>query len=901
MMQDKEAVTPLIQTKLHRPPLPRDLVARPRLTDLLDCQIQRPLTLVSAPAGYGKSTLISSWAEALDCPVAWISLDDHDSDLASFIGYFLGALQTIYPPLGAETRALIQGTELPPLVVIARTLINELNRIETDFVVVLDDYQCIRSTSVHDLIESLLSHPPQHLHLVLGTRIDPPISMNVLRARSQVTEIRLQDLRFTQVEAAILLEKLMGAPVEAATVAELEAHSEGWVTGLRLAALALRHRLGRDHIQDEISLNNRYVSEYLVAEILSQQSEQLAEQMLKIAILDRFCAGLCQAVCSTAAGKKEHEAASFIRWLETSNLFVIPLDDQGVWFRYHHLFQAFLQNELERRFSRDEIGILHCQASGWYAQNDLLEEAVKHALAAKDLDLAARLVNNQRIDLLFRQKWPRIKNLLKLFPRDFLEQRASLLNLEALMFGHSFNFAALLPALKRAEDLTAISDQEISDPHNRELESEQAFLWGFLNYWSANGARSLEKLNQAVELAPPGHTFIHTHALEYQIWATQMMGLYLEALELAGEANEKIAAYGPVYQVRIMFSLMVAHLCEGNLQDAEQVAQLTLKLTQENELYESLGWTLQALGYIYYQWNDLRNAHQYFAQIPKYRYRTGNQTQVLGSCGLARTLQALGETEQARQVSQASVAWAQEVGDVRMLVDARAWNDRLSILNGQFPKTLSWAASLAEHYTSMIFIEVPQISLVTILIAQKTSDSMTEAKIRLTSLREFCTQTHNIWHLIEVIALEALLFDALGENQKALNKLEEAIQHARPAEYLRVFVDLGLPMQSLLGELRRNGIEPDYIDRILATFPATQTGTSRDTQVENLYDLLTQRETEILVLLTQRLTNREIAEQLVLSTGTVKQHLYNIYQKMNVKNRRQAIAAAKDYDIFSEA
>lgn len=223
------------------------------------------------------------------------------------------------------------------------------------------------------------------------------------------------------------MEKLIGAPVDAATVTKLETQSAGWVTGLRLAALAMRHRLGRDRIQGKTSLNNRYVSEYLVLEILSQQSEGLADQVLKIAVLDRFCAELCQAVCDSSSGKGVGTGEGFIRSLEAANLFVIPLDDEGVWFRYHHVFRAFFQNELEHRFSADEIAILHCRASDWFAQNDMLEEAVQNALASQSLDLAARLVEDQRIDLLPKQKWFRIQNLLKLFPREFLEQRASLL------------------------------------------------------------------------------------------------------------------------------------------------------------------------------------------------------------------------------------------------------------------------------------------------------------------------------------------------------------------------------------------------------------------------------------------------------------------------------------------
>lgn len=603
-MQDNEVGIPLIQTKLNRPPLPTDLVARPRLTDLLDCQPQRPLTLVSAPAGYGKSTLLSSWAEALDCPVAWVSLDEHDSDFTVFISYVLGALQTIYPTAGVDTWALIQRSELPPQATISRSLINELNQIAADFVLVLDDYHLIRSTSVHDFIEELLTHPPRHLHLVLGTRIDPPISLITLRARSQVTEIRLQDLRFTEAEAAVLLEKLIGGALDAATVTELETRSEGWVTGLRLAALAMRHRLGRDRIQGRISLNNRYVSEYLVSEILSQLSEQRAEQMLKTAVLDRFCARLCQAINTSASGKGDQEAESFVRWLETSNLFVIPLDDQGVWFRYHHLFQAFLQNELERRFNPDEIATLHRQASEWFAQSDFLEEAVQHALAAQNPDLAARLVEDRRIELLFRQQWYRLQRLLILFPRDFIARRASLLNLEALIFCYSYNFEALVPILKQVEDLLASPDQEMSDQLRRELESELAYMWGFVYlYWSADGARSLEKLNLAIEIAPKEHTLVRGYTLEHQIYANQMIGRYEEALELAERAKERTARYSQIYMVRIQFSLMVVQLLEGNLQKAEQAAKLVLNLAQESRLYESIGWSSLGLGW---PWSSFR-------------------------------------------------------------------------------------------------------------------------------------------------------------------------------------------------------------------------------------------------------------------------------------------------------
>lgn len=438
----------------------------------------------------------------------------------------------------------------------------------------------------------------------------------------------------------------------------------------------------------------------------------------------------------------------------------------------------------------------------------------------------------------------------------------------------------------------------MSDQLRKELESELAFMWGIvLFYWSADGVRCLEKLNLAIEIGPKEHTLVQGYALEHLIYANQMIGHYQEALELAERANEKIAMYGHIYMVRIQFSLMVVHLSEGNLQKAEQAAKLALKHAQEHRLPESICWLSQGLGYIYYQWNDLESARLYYTQALEYRYRTSVQAQALAFYGLARTLQALGEVTDAHEVSQSALEWAEEVGDARMLAEARALRARLALLNGQSADTHSWATVLGENYSPMIFIEAAHLSLAAVLIAQGTTDSLTEAENLLTSLHEFCVQTHNIWHLAEIIPLEALLFNERGEQQKALAKLEEAIKITRPGGYLRVFVDLGTPMHALLTELRQKEIEPGYLDRILKAFPSGQSAVSRDEQADHP-DPLTRREAEILELLAQRLSNREIAEQLVLSPGTVKQHLYNIYKKLHVNSRRQAVTEAENLGIL---
>ena len=271
-MLDKETTTPLMQTKLNRPPLPVDMVRRPRLTTWLEQHRSRPLTLVSAPAGYGKSTLISCWLEAVDCPSAWLSLDGHDNELGAFLAYFLAAIEIIFPNAVPETQAMLLASRLPTSTAIATTLLNELNQIERPYILVLDDYHLIEAKAIQDLLSEILTHPPRNLHLVLGTRIDPFLPLVTLRAKSQVTEIRIPDLRFNQAETQLLLVNMLDFPVDPAVVSEVDAQAEGWVTGLRLATLAMRHRIGRDYLPENLSLHNRYVTEYLVTEILAKQA-----------------------------------------------------------------------------------------------------------------------------------------------------------------------------------------------------------------------------------------------------------------------------------------------------------------------------------------------------------------------------------------------------------------------------------------------------------------------------------------------------------------------------------------------------------------------------------------------------------------------------------------------------
>ena len=373
---------PILRTKLHRPPAPRDYVHRPRLLEYLDQQRKQPLTLVSAPAGYGKSTLMSCWLGSCDSPSAWLSLDENDNDLRQFLSYFIAAVETIFPNAVSATMTLVDAPTLPPLSTLVGSLANELDAIEPDFILVLDDIHYLVEKSIHHFLNDLLRHPPRPMHLVLIGRRDPMLNIATLRARSQLAEVRLQDLRFTAAETATYLQQIMKKQIDEDLAAAWSKKTEGWVTGLRLAALSIQHRGDFKTIPPELQGGTQYVMEYLFSEVLSHQPPGIRNYLLKSSILDRFCAPLCDAIFSADAepGNAQNGARQFIAWLKKENLFLINLDAEDQWFRYHHLFKDLLKRQLRRHYSAGDIKILHAKASEWFEFEGLITESIKHAL-----------------------------------------------------------------------------------------------------------------------------------------------------------------------------------------------------------------------------------------------------------------------------------------------------------------------------------------------------------------------------------------------------------------------------------------------------------------------------------------------------------------------------------------
>ena len=624
---------PVIRTKLQRPHPAAGTIARPRLFALL--AEQHPLTLVVAPAGFGKTTLLSSWLETTTAPYGWLTLDEGDSDPAVFLTYLLAALQVPAPHAGKEILAMVDaGAPIPPNL-LARALINDLDGIEQPFVVVLDDYHLLQGEAVHAILRELLLHPPLALHLVLAARQEPPLPIAVLRARGLATEVRAEALRFTTGETAEFLRRALDVPVSDATAAALTARAEGWIAGLRLAANSLRGR------QDPAAASggdaaDRQITDYLAGELLQQQAPALQAFLVKTSILDRLCGPLCTAVLGTgedaAAGEN---APEHLRSLEENNLFLFALDVEARWYRYHPLFQRLLQHRLVQVLTPVEIAALHARASAWLAGAGYADEALTHAIAAGDMQAAVHLLAQQRHALMNREEWRTLYRWLCLFDRATIDQHPDLLLTEAWLMlvqrqgmgnkaafaaaavhsavGAPVSLGAVMAELLQKLDAALAREQaaaqtEAAEAALKRLGAETAVLRCAWLYFSAAPAAIVPLASDALALLPPTSQMARSHALFVLAAACQMRGELAKAYSICEDSPPPPLPDLAAYQAQMGVNLCLIQWIAADLPVLLRTARHTLSLANEPNLPEAQTWANYFIGGVYYHWNELDRA-----------------------------------------------------------------------------------------------------------------------------------------------------------------------------------------------------------------------------------------------------------------------------------------------------
>jgi len=886
---------PILRTKLHRPPVSVDLLCRSRLHELMSQGLEATLTLVTAPAGYGKSMLVSRWAESLEQPSAWLSLDETDSEIMEFLAYLVAAVRTVIPEACPKTQALLSATTQPPLTVLSRSLTNELDAIDTHFILALDDYHRIDASSdVHELMRFILKHPPRSLHIVIMTRYDPPLPLAALRGRGHVTDVRLQDLRFTTPEIAEFLDRISGLKVSAEALSNLQQQTEGWVTGLRLVSLGLRHLEDADAFLSKLYGGVLHTRQYLLQEVIAQLSPQMQGWLLKTSILERFCPELCDSVCSAddALRTSGLDGRQFLVELQQRNLFTVALDTRGEWFRYHHLFQELLKDQLKHREGPDEIAMLHSRASAWFETQGLIDEALKHALTTGDVEVAAQIIERNARSVLNEGKWFVLRMWLSQLPDQVVQERPELLLARACIHYCYHEPAAILPLMDRIDELLG------GDTEHHQLSGEVAVLRSFC--WALNGdsTRSLKVLEHALDRIAISDVRFRSIAELFFGMVGQMEG-QLERVTRA--LNGWLNVPSPLHPMRessLLITLMLLNYIAGDPGGVERYLKRTQEIAGAGELEEVLAWCDYMGGLSHLQRGEPEAAIPYLERAVDRRYVLHPRAAVDALGALTLVYQAHGQSQHAATMLQSLGEFVSYLGPSHV-VFADAYAARLGLMQGQPESALRWLEMAAPPGVEVMtyWLEIPCVTWCRALIAEGSATSLKEAVERLHEYAEMNKAHHNTCQTIDILVLLSLALEKQGHTEEALLILDEGQALAKPGRFIRPFVEPGSPVAELLRRLLKQLPENLFTREVLAAFAASEQTPA--TAIQQLPEPLTVREDEILELLVKRLRDKEIAEELFISSETVKYHLKNIYQKLGVHDRRQAVRKARELHLIA--
>jgi LuxR family transcriptional regulator, maltose regulon positive regulatory protein len=904
----------IVTTKVRVPRTPTELVPRPRLREALVRYEGRRLTLVSAPAGFGKTTLLSEWLEDRSgdgLPIAWLSLEEADNDPARFLAYLVSALRSaLGDGIGEGVLASLRLPEFPPVEAVVGVLINELADVRHEEVtIVLDDYHVIYSGPVHEATSFLLEHLPGNAHLVISGRADPPLPLAKLRARDQVTEIRAAELRFTIEEATAFLKGVMGLTLSAADVAALEEVTEGWIAALQLAALSMRDREDVSGFVETFSGSNRHVLDFLAEEVLERQPEGVREFLLKTSVLERMHATLCD----TLTGRNDGQ--QMLERLEHDNLFVIALDDERRWYRYHHLFADFLRSRLQRG-QPERMRELHRRAAEWYEQNGWTSEAVRHALAAQEHDRAADLVEQVARKMWNRGEVMTLLGWLEALPEETRRCRPQLLlqySAALLWVGRLDDVEPLVQEIERAVGVSEQGRDEDLQPSADET-VRQVLLGGVAatRSWHAylkgepHGAIALA--HRALELLPGTDLELRTFAA-YRLAEAYRTADDLEAATAAfAETAELGRAAGHNYLVlKAMSRQAELQMARGRLRSADHVLQRTLRFAVEQggDSLPATGEVHVIIGELLYEWNDLEAAARRLKEGIRLAERMGQfETLVDGYVALSRAEMAQDNTERALESAREANSLAQRSGAGEAIVEAAAWNARLHLTRNDSTAAvleLERIAGVPAVSVSMVR-ETEQIARARLTVARGEHE---EALRLLEELRQSAEAAGRTGKLIEILTLQALALWERSRRERALGTLTRALALGEPEGYVRTFVDEGAAMGDLLSatvEARQRG-HPDAAIRIPARYLAkllavlAQESAAPDVG-EQLSEPLSDRELEVLGLVAAGKSNGEIASSLFVSLSTVKTHINNLYRKLGARSRTQAIARARELDLI---
>ncbi len=887
---------PLLRTKLFIPPVRSERVARSGLIARLNQNRGKALILVSAPAGFGKTTLLAEWSAQAGWPVAWLSLGPEDNDPARFLRYVIAALDTA---LAGEqgspcitSRAMLRSIQPLPLQAILVSFINELANVPQPFSLVLDDYQFITSSAVDQALSFILERIPPQAHLVVASRADPSFPLHRLRAAERLLELRTEDLRFTVNETDAFMNAVMGLMLTPQDVAALNGRAEGWIVGLQMAALSMQRMPDRSAFIRGFSGSHRYILEYLLEEVLNRQPQDLQAFLLQTSILDRLCAPLCDALL----GEGCHSQAA-LETLERSNLFLAPLDQVGTWYRYHHLFADLLRARLQAS-QPERLPVLHLGASRWFEGAGLPEEAIQHAFAAKDLERAAQLVEQYGIGILGRGEMSSLLRLFEALPAALVRDRPALGVLHAWSQTLSGQLEKVEPQLQEIE-------KQVGAGISAGVRGSISIIRGLMADFRGEMASAIELAQRADQLLPQDD-LTERSLIPFVLGDGYMATGDLSKAELAFEKIRSIGqASGNLWTISVaLHKLALLKKLQGKLGEVSRLYEEAIQLAGESggRQLGSMGATYVGLADLLRERNELEPARQMvLGAVQSMEHWQSPTDLVNGYVTLARISLSEGKIGPARDALERAEA-ASRAGRIFPITrkTLQACQVRLWLASGELSLASRWveeahleertpAADAAIDYVC----EMDWITMARVLIARKEWDRSLHL---LDTLAEATGASGRIGRLIEILNLRALALHGSRRTAQACDVLLKCLALAGPEGYMRTFLDEGMPMEELLQAcgMRAGGSSKAYILRLLHAFKTQASPAS----CEGLAESLTPRESEMLHLLAAGLSNREIAERLVLSEGTVKTHAHNLYGKLGAQSRTQALARAKELKLI---
>jgi LuxR family maltose regulon positive regulatory protein len=882
----------LLRTKLQIPDLPSDYIYRPYLIEYLNEDIKRPLTLVSAGAGYGKSTLISSWTNTLPYKNCWLSIDENDNDIRTFLSYFIAAIQTQIPGFGKNIYRNIFSPNIHSLEILTNNLINDLSSLEDDVILILDDFQSITNFKITNLISNILKYPPDRFHLVIISRADPPLPLSKLRAANKMKDIRTSHLRLNTEETKLFSQNNFEIEDIDSIISIVNDRFEGWVTGIRLLKIHLSYKDYNVNDFKQLIKNSRFSDTYFIDELIKHIDVETLNFLLQTSILQKINSNLSDYVLS--AKDKTFNSKQIIKELLNKNLFLINLDNNDKWFRYHHLFQNALQEELKRTYDGEQITNIHKKAIEWYSNNQLYEDAFHHATQTNDINIIVEFVQTN-IDIpLNKNRWFVLEKWLKHIPENIINDNPILLIAQIWIMHHK-GVLWVIPKLITKVEKIRDNNIELFE----EIKPQLVFFKAMINFWNANLNESLEQFDYVRKNITSDKLGTKSLSSIYYANASQMTG---KGEEVYKEIQLEISRNNlhPDYKIILLASLVYIKLLNGDLYAAERITNRIRKISSatNNDFY--VAWYEFFLGYISFQQYRQEQALSHFKNALEGVYLLNTHAPIDAFAGILLTLGNTNKKKEFEQIYNQLTSFVYEWNSPAYNTIAHSLKARLAIADNNLQKAsenIKKADMIFDSGILVFNIEVPRITFCKLLLAKNSYKKTHEAINKLTEILDFVFKINNIPQSIEVLVLLSVAYYKNNDLQLAIDSLTQAIKLAEKGHIIHPFIEQAENIIPLLLKIKSND---DNINDFISLLNNIISNNNNNIKKEaSFIESLSNRELDVILLLAQRFSNKEIAEKLFISPTTVKKHTINIYQKLDVNKRLEAVARAKEIGIIN--